>query len=96
MGTYRRGSKSAGAFLQAAGNLVPIYYMTTYGTSVLGYSASTASLVLALNNAVNSVSRISMGLLADKVGRQNTMIISVSKENVPRMLLCSFAQCRYS
>ncbi|KAG8219247.1 major facilitator superfamily domain-containing protein [Butyriboletus roseoflavus] len=69
--------QSAGAFLQAAGNFVPMYYMTTYGTSVLGYSAATASLVLALNNAVNSVSRISMGVLADKVGRQNMTMISV-------------------
>lgn len=75
------GLQSAGAFLQAAGNFVPMYYMTTYGTSVLGYSASKASLVLALNNAVNSVSRIAMGVLADKVGRQNTTIISVSQES---------------
>jgi MFS family permease len=82
------GLQSAGAFLQAAGNFVPMYYMTTYGTSVLGYSASTASLVLALNNAVNSISRISMGILADKVGRQNTTIISVSEENgIPTNLL---------
>ncbi|KIJ66605.1 hypothetical protein HYDPIDRAFT_86239 [Hydnomerulius pinastri MD-312] len=80
LGLVKRGTflyQSGGAFLQAAGNFVPMYYMTTYSTSILGYSASSASLVLALNNAVNSISRISMGILADKVGRQNTMIASV-------------------
>ncbi|KAH7911622.1 major facilitator superfamily domain-containing protein [Hygrophoropsis aurantiaca] len=80
MGLAKRGTfvwQSLGAFLQAAGNLVPMYYMTTYSSSVLGFSSSSASLVLALNNAVNSVSRVSMGVLADKVGRQNTMIMSV-------------------
>ncbi|KAH7926862.1 MFS general substrate transporter [Leucogyrophana mollusca] len=80
LGLAKRGTfvwQSLGAFLQAAGNLVPMYYMTTYSSSVLGFSTSSASLVLALNNAVNSVSRVSMGVLADKVGRQNTMIMSV-------------------
>ncbi|EGN93692.1 hypothetical protein SERLA73DRAFT_63880 [Serpula lacrymans var. lacrymans S7.3] len=81
LGLIMRGTffwQSLGAFLQAAGNLVPAYYMTTYCTSVLNYSSTTASLVLALFNAVNSVSRVGMGVLADKVGRQNTMVVSVS------------------
>lgn len=30
-----------------------------------------------MNNAVNSVSRVLMGILADRVGRQNTMVASV-------------------
>ncbi|GJE90222.1 MFS general substrate transporter [Phanerochaete sordida] len=66
-----------GAFLQAGGNVVPTYFLTTYSVSVLSYSARTASLLLAINNAVNSVARISMGILADRVGRQNTLIVSV-------------------
>ncbi|KAI0029491.1 major facilitator superfamily domain-containing protein [Vararia minispora EC-137] len=69
--------QSLGAFLQAAGNVIPLYYLTTYSTSVLAYSSATASLLLALNSAVNSVSRIGMGFLADSVGRQNTMVFSV-------------------
>lgn len=48
--------------------------MTSYSTSVLFYSRSTGSLLLAINSAVNSVSRVLMGVLADGVGRQNTMI----------------------
>ncbi|TFY70900.1 hypothetical protein EVG20_g2105 [Dentipellis fragilis] len=76
----RRGtflSQTFGAFLQAAGNVIPLYYLTTYSTAVLAYSSTTGSLLLAINNAVNSVSRIAMGILADRVGRQNTMIASV-------------------
>ncbi|KAI0320052.1 MFS general substrate transporter [Amylostereum chailletii] len=69
--------QSLGAFLQAAGNVIPLYYLTTYSTSVLSYSSSTGSVLLAINSAVNSVSRISMGFLADYVGRQNTMVLSV-------------------
>ncbi|EKM54905.1 uncharacterized protein PHACADRAFT_185733 [Phanerochaete carnosa HHB-10118-sp] len=66
-----------GAFLQAGGNVVPTYFLTTYSVSVLSYSSSKASLLLAINNAVNSVARIAMGILADRVGRQNTLIVSV-------------------
>ncbi|KAJ6609564.1 major facilitator superfamily domain-containing protein [Mycena sp. CBHHK59/15] len=80
MGLVRRGTflyQALGAFLQAAGNVIPLYYMTSYSVSVLAYSASTASLFLAINSAVNSVSRIGMGVLADAVGRQNTMISGV-------------------
>ncbi|KAI0275312.1 MFS general substrate transporter [Gloeopeniophorella convolvens] len=69
--------QSFAAFLQAAGNVIPLYYLTTYSTSVLSLSSSTGSLLLAVNSAVNSASRIGMGLLADQVGRQNTMVLSV-------------------
>ncbi|KAI9454150.1 MFS general substrate transporter [Lactarius psammicola] len=65
------------AFLQAAGNIVPLYYLPLYSTSVLGFSAQTASMLLAVNNAANSVARVTTGLLADYVGRQNTMIACV-------------------
>ncbi|KAL5528409.1 hypothetical protein ACEPAF_7545 [Sanghuangporus sanghuang] len=40
------------------------------------------SLLLALNNAVNSVARVVMGYLADRVGRQNTLIVSVLLSSV--------------
>ncbi|KAJ7451254.1 monocarboxylate transporter [Mycena galericulata] len=79
MALVKRGTfvyQAIGAFLQAAGNVIPLYYMTSYSTSILSYSRSTGSLLLAINSAVNSVSRIGMGVLADGVGRQNTMICS--------------------
>lgn len=76
----RRGTflfQASGAFLQAAGNLVPMYYLTSYSTSVLSHSPSFAALLLALNNGINSISRIIMGYIADRLGRQNTMLVSV-------------------
>ncbi|KAF8481821.1 MFS general substrate transporter [Russula ochroleuca] len=62
------------AFFQAAGNIIPLYYLTTYSTYVLGLSPTAASMLLAVNNGVNSVARVAMGLIADHVGRQNTLV----------------------
>lgn len=75
--TYMIYPQCLGAFLQASGNVVPLYYMTTYSTSILSWSSSTGSLMLAINNGVNSISRILMGVFADRFGRQNTMVSSV-------------------
>ena len=83
---FGKYGQSVGAFLQAAGNNVPNYYLTTYSVSVLSYSSSTGSLLLALNTAANTVARIVMGVLADRVGRQNTMILSVSPSSLCQLL----------
>ncbi|KAJ7577530.1 MFS general substrate transporter [Mycena floridula] len=80
MGLVKRGTfvyQAFGAFLQAAGNTVPLYYMTSYSISVLSYSSKAGSTLLAINSAINSVSRVAMGVMADKMGRQNTMICGV-------------------
>ncbi|KAJ4465447.1 MFS general substrate transporter [Lentinula aciculospora] len=66
--------QSMGAFLQAAGNVVPLYYMSSYTVSVLSLSRSEGSLFVSINSGVNSLSRVAMGLLADYIGRQNTLI----------------------
>ncbi|KAF5334178.1 hypothetical protein D9758_014827 [Tetrapyrgos nigripes] len=73
----RRGTfwyQSLGAFLQAGGNVVPIVYMSSYAVSVLSLSQSTSSLFVSINSGVNSISRIFMGILADYIGRQNTLV----------------------
>ncbi|KAJ7809159.1 MFS general substrate transporter [Mycena leptocephala] len=94
MALVKRGTflyQALGALLQAAGNVIPLYYMTSYSVSVLAYSHSTGSLLLAINSAVNSVSRIAMGLLADGVGRQNTLIAGVCIHLLPPIFLLSIA-----
>jgi nitrate/nitrite transporter NarK len=68
--------QSLGAFLQAAANLVPLFYTSLFAVS-LSYSENTGVLFIALSNGVNAISRILMGFLADKVGRQNTMVATV-------------------
>ncbi|KAF5383380.1 hypothetical protein D9757_008389 [Collybiopsis confluens] len=66
--------QSFGAFLQAGGNVVPLYFMSSYTVSVLSLSRSRGSTFVSIFSGVNSLSRISMGILADYVGRQNTLI----------------------
>ncbi|EMD32616.1 hypothetical protein CERSUDRAFT_161575, partial [Gelatoporia subvermispora B] len=90
MALVKRGTfilQSLGAFLQAAGNMVPTYFLTTYSVSVLGYSSGTGSLLLAVNTAVNSLARVGMGVLADYAGRQNTMVLSVILSGVSVLAL---------
>jgi MFS family permease len=45
--------------------------------SSLAYSADTGALLISLSNGVNAISRIMMGHLADRVGRQNTMVVTL-------------------
>lgn len=64
------------AFLQAGGNLVPMTFLPQF-SSALGYSAGFGAVLLAINNGVNSASRILTGFAADRFGRQNTLVLSV-------------------
>jgi MFS family permease len=64
------------ATLQASGNLVPLTFLVQFARA-LGWGAGFGATLLALSNGVNSASRIGMGLLADRVGRQNTLVFSV-------------------
>ncbi|EXJ95020.1 hypothetical protein A1O1_00138 [Capronia coronata CBS 617.96] len=64
------------AMAQAAGNLVPLTFLPEFSTR-LGYTAAFGAALLSINNAVNTVSRIAMGFLADVAGRQNTLVLSV-------------------
>ncbi|KAI5843913.1 major facilitator superfamily domain-containing protein [Morchella snyderi] len=68
--------QSLAALLQASGNFVPLTFLTTFSTT-LGYSSAFAAILLALNNGVNTVSRILLGALADVVGRQNMIVIGM-------------------
>lgn len=70
------GLSALAALLQAGGNFVPITFMPDFAVA-LGYSAATGAVFLATNNGINSASRIGMGFLADAVGRQNTLVVSV-------------------
>ncbi|KAI1611405.1 MFS transporter, MCP family, solute carrier family 16, member 10 [Exophiala viscosa] len=68
--------QAVAAMAQAAGNLVPLTFLPEFSTR-LGYSAAFGAALLAINNAVNTISRIGMGLIADVAGRQNTLVLSV-------------------
>jgi len=64
------------AMSQAAGNFVPLTFLPEFSTR-LGYTAAFGAALLSVNNAVNTVSRIAMGFIADIAGRQNTLVLSV-------------------
>ncbi|KAM5464897.1 hypothetical protein MferCBS49748_005156 [Microsporum ferrugineum] len=68
--------QSLAALLQASGNFVPMAFLPEFST-VIGYSMSFGATLLAVNNGVNAVSRVLMGVTADKLGRQNTLVIGV-------------------
>jgi MFS family permease len=64
------------AFLQAAGNLLPLTFLVEYSLA-LGYSAGFGAVLLAVSNGVNSAFRILTGIAGDRFGRQNTLILTV-------------------
>ena len=66
----------AAAIMQSSGNLVPLTFLSEYSIA-LGYTASFGAALIAINNAVNSVSRIATGYLGDRLGRQNMLILTV-------------------
>ena len=70
-----------GAMSQAGGNFVPLTFLPEFSTR-LDYSPSFGAALLAILNAVNTISRIAMGFIADIVGRQNTLVLSVCMSSV--------------
>ncbi|EXJ72972.1 uncharacterized protein A1O5_04121 [Cladophialophora psammophila CBS 110553] len=68
--------QATAAMAQAAGNLVPLTFLPEFSTR-LGYTAAFGAALLSINNAVNTISRIAMGFIADIAGRQNTLVLSV-------------------
>lgn len=64
------------AFLQAAGAQLPLSFIPSY-TVTLGLSASDGANLLAAANAVNAVSRVLTGYLGDRLGRQNTLVMTL-------------------
>ncbi|EZF31893.1 hypothetical protein H101_04516 [Trichophyton interdigitale H6] len=69
--------QSLAALLQASGNFVPMTFLPEFST-VVGYSVSFGATLLAVNNGINAVSRVLMGVTADKLGRQNTLVLGVA------------------
>lgn len=69
--------QSLAALLQASGNFVPMTFLPSFSTA-LGFSASFAAVLLAINNGVNTSSRILLGAAADYIGRQNMVSLPLS------------------
>ncbi|KAH7129260.1 major facilitator superfamily domain-containing protein [Dactylonectria macrodidyma] len=68
---------SVGYFFMEWGLFVPLTYIISYGTAN-GISTSDSSLLLSLLNAGSIVGRFLPGLLADKFGRFNVIIVTIA------------------
>ncbi|RJE26958.1 Major Facilitator Superfamily [Aspergillus sclerotialis] len=64
------------AFLQAAGAQLPLAFIPSY-TVILGLTTSKGANLLAASNVINAVSRILAGYAGDRLGRQNTLVLTL-------------------
>lgn len=64
------------ALLQSSGNLIPLTFLSEFSVT-LGYSAAFGAALIAIQNGVNSGSRIITGVAGDQFGRQNVLILTV-------------------
>jgi MFS family permease len=64
------------AFLQAAGAQLPLAFVPSYSVA-LGLGAGTGANLLAASNAVNAVARVLTGYAGDRLGRQNTLVLTL-------------------
>ncbi|KAH8585827.1 major facilitator superfamily domain-containing protein [Bisporella sp. PMI_857] len=64
------------AIFQSAGAQLPLSFIPTYSVS-LGLSSSQGATLLAASSAINAVSRIATGYAGDRLGRQNTLVLTV-------------------
>ncbi|KAG0307353.1 hypothetical protein BGZ98_000442 [Dissophora globulifera] len=61
------------AFVITFGYLVPIFLVPTYSSLKLGQPSSTGANLISIFSGINAVSRVGLGVAADKFGRTNTL-----------------------
>lgn len=64
-----------GCGLQSGAYYTPVFFLSTYART-LGYSAAQGANFIAINNACNAIGKICIGLIADRFGRINTLIVT--------------------
>ncbi|KAI7881459.1 MFS general substrate transporter [Lichtheimia hyalospora FSU 10163] len=73
------------------GYLIPFYLMPTYAMQVVGTSASTGSLLVSLGSACIVISRIGLGLIADRLGIINVLFTATLLSGIFTMVLWKFS-----
>jgi Na+/melibiose symporter-like transporter len=68
---------TVGIFLMEWGLFIPLTYITTYAVAH-GHSSSFSFKILSILNAGSFLGRFSAGLVADMIGRLNTLILSIA------------------
>jgi MFS family permease len=67
-------AQATGTALQAAAYMTPVYFMSSYATT-LGYTNTAGANIIALSNAFNCAGKIVVGYLADRFGRLNALVL---------------------
>lgn len=69
------------AIFQSAADYTPVFYIAAYSKS-LGYSDSGGSHFTALSNACNAIGKVAVGLVADKIGRLDSFVLTTLLSSV--------------
>lgn len=69
------GGQLFATFLQSAAYYTPVFFFSAYART-LGYNAREGANFIAINNACNAIGKIGLGILADKFGRINMLLIT--------------------
>ncbi|CEJ91929.1 hypothetical protein VHEMI07611 [[Torrubiella] hemipterigena] len=69
--------QALGAAFQGAAYYIPTFFLAAYART-LRYSDQDGSKFITVNNACNAIGKITIGLIADRLGRLNTMCLSTS------------------
>lgn len=72
--------------LQCAAYYTPVFFFSAYARA-LGYSASQGANFIALNNACNAIGKVGLGLVADKFGRVNMLLLTTAVSAIATLVL---------
>ncbi|KAF7730847.1 hypothetical protein EC973_001365 [Apophysomyces ossiformis] len=80
-----------GSVISLMGYFVPYFFVPTYATQHLGLDSTQGSTLIAVMSAANFIGRITVGFLADRIGRLNADIIYTFLCGLSSMLIWTFA-----
>ncbi|CAK9781795.1 MFS general substrate transporter [Cutaneotrichosporon oleaginosum] len=75
--TGKFGGQLLATFLQSAAYYTPVFFFSAYART-LGYSPKQGANFIAINNAFNAIGKIGLGMLADRFGRINMLLITTA------------------
>ena len=67
-------AQALGAAFQSGAYYTPVFFIGSYAKT-LGYSASIGATFIAVSNACNAIGKITVGFVADRIGRLNSIVL---------------------
>ncbi|BEI85740.1 hypothetical protein CcaverHIS002_0600270 [Cutaneotrichosporon cavernicola] len=75
--TGKFGGQLLATFLQSAAYYTPVFFFSAYART-LGYSSRQGANFIAINNACNALGKIFLGILADRFGHINMLLLTTA------------------